>query len=45
MNPFTEDEDRAAWDDLKQIAIDGALCIAAAAVVALIAVFIVGWMA
>lgn len=44
MNPFTED-DRAAWDDLKQIAIDGLMCIAAVAVVALLAGFIVRWMA
>ncbi len=31
--------------NLKELTIDGALCIAAAAVVALIAGFIVGWMA
>ena len=32
------------WDDLKQIAIDGVLCIAAVAVVALLAGLVVGWM-
>ena len=44
MNPFTE-EDRSAMEDLKQMAIDGLMCIAAVAVVALIAGFIVGWLA
>lgn len=44
MNPFT-DEDREVWDDLKQIAIDGLMCIAFVAVVAMVAGFIVGWMA
>jgi hypothetical protein len=33
------------WDDFKQIMIDGALCIAFVAAAAMVAGFIVGWMA
>jgi hypothetical protein len=43
MNPYTEDEDRAAWEDIRQIALDGLWCIAAVAVVALLAGLVVGW--